>query len=292
MRSEVRDLEPGYYHEDLEPGGAERLVLRFPACDVVVTGTQAHTVHIELDLRGSAAALATWKPSVRRRESLLVIADELSGDVFLSEARIGVPAGFRDLELHGGSGNLDIRDCSLDILASTESGELRVEGGAAVEASSVSGSVMLSGMASAFVRTIAGSVRCSRIGGHLSVESQGGDVQADTIEGNIVALVSSGEISVQRPGGRLRLITVSGDVELEVTGPFAGGEISTGTGDVSLQLDGAHLELRGETLSGGIRAPGTVIAQGSGPRRCAMRLGSGGRRLHVKSVSGDIEIDS
>lgn len=291
MRSEVRDLESGFFSEQFEVEGAERLVLRFPACNVVIAPSPDRRVHVELDLRGTAPSLSAWKPSIRRHESLLVIADECPGETSVHEARINVPEFFRDLELHGGKGDLDIRACPMDILASTSSGELRIEGGSAVEASSVTGHVTLLGMASATVRTIDGPVKCSRIAGHLTVESQGGDVQAEHIGGNIVALAAGGEISVQHPGGRLRLITVSGDVELEIAGPFAGGEISTGSGDVSLQLDGAQLELRGETLSGGIRAPGTVVSQGSGPRRCALKLGKGGRRLHVKSVSGDIEIE-
>lgn len=292
MRTEVMDLESGYYNETFEVGSAERLVLRFPATDLVIVPSPDAQVHVDLDLRGGAAALASWKPSVRRRESLLIVAAEYGADsASVSEARIAVPAAFRDLEVHGGTGEIDIRGCPMDILASTHSGELRVKDGSAVEATSVSGRITLSGMASAVVRSIDGPVRCSSIAGHLTVESQGGDVRAEDVAGNIVALSGSGELSIQRPGGRLRLITTSGDVELELAGVFAGGEINTGSGDVSIQVDGAHLELRGETLSGGIKAPGSVSSQGSGPRRCAVKFGAGGRRLHIKSVSGDIEIE-
>ncbi len=292
MRTEVMDLESGFFTETFEVGAAERLVLRFPASDLVIVPSQDCQVHMELDLRGGAQALSSWKPSVRRRESLLILADEHgSGGASVSEARIAVPPAFRDLEVHGGTGCIDIRGCPMDILASTHSGELRVTEGASVEASSVSGRITLSGMSSVVVRTIDGSVRCSAVSGHLTAETQGGDLRAEDVRGNIVALSGSGELSVQRPGGRLRLITSSGDVELELAGVFSGGEINTGSGDISVQVDGAHLELRGETLSGGIRAPGSVTSQGSGPRRCAVKFGSGGRRLHLKSISGDIEIE-
>ncbi|MDP3178249.1 MAG: DUF4097 family beta strand repeat-containing protein, partial [Spirochaetaceae bacterium] len=100
-----------------------------------------------------------------------------------------------------------------------------------------------------------------------------------------------GDISVMKPGGRLRISSSSGDIELELAGRFAGGEVSTSTGDISLSLSGSDLELRAETLSGELDAPGADVVSTTGPRRCALKLGSGGRRLHVRSVSGDIEID-
>jgi hypothetical protein len=61
---------------------------------------------------------------------------------------------------------------------------------------------------------------------------------------------------------------------------------------VSLSLTGSDLELRAETLSGRLDGSESDQQLAAGPRRCALRIGAGGRRLHVRSVSGDIEIEN
>ena len=94
-----------------------------------------------------------------------------------------------------------------------------------------------------------------------------------------------------RPEGRIRLITRTGDVELELGPVFGGGEVNTYDGDINLMLEQANIEFRAETLSGHISSPDETIAPGSEPRRCAYKIGQGTKRLHVKSVLGDIELE-
>ncbi|HTX72886.1 MAG TPA: DUF4097 family beta strand repeat-containing protein [Rectinemataceae bacterium] len=290
-RAEI-GIEPGYYTESLDPGQAERLVLRFPHADLLVMPGQESQISIELEIRGPSDRLGAWKPSIRRREGIMVVADEGIEGIMVSDARIRVPASIRDIEAHSSSGSLEIRDLPADILAATDAGSIRVAGGAQAELSSVSGEVEVEGSAGVAVRVGSGPIRCRDIGGPVNAESESGDVLVESAAGNVIVLSDSGDISIQRPGGRLRIATESGDVELELEGRFAGGEISTSTGDVSLVLGGADLELRAETLSGDLDVPGVDLPQTSGPRRCALRLGAGGRRLHVRSVSGDVEIES
>jgi len=287
-------IEPGFFGDEIDSGQVERLVLRFPAGDIVVVPSNGEgngRVKVELQIRGPAPALAGWKPSVRRSEGILVLADEGSGGVHVAEARILVPGVFRDVEVHSESGSIEARGVAVDLLARTGSGDIRVEGGAMVELYSDTGGVEAEGAAGLSARVGSGSFRCRGIGGTVSVESQSGDILIEEAAGNVVVIAASGDVSVQKPGGRLRISSGSGDVELELVGRFLGGEVSTASGDVSLQLSEADLELRAETLSGSLEAPGTEIAVTSGPRRCALRLGAGGRRLHVRSVSGDVEID-
>ncbi len=140
-------------------------------------------------------------------------------------------------------------------------------------------------------KLLSGALRCREISDSIHAETQSGDVTVEASGGNVVVVSASGDIAVLRPGGRLRVAGGTGDVELEVQGRFAGGEITTTTGDVSLALVGSDLELRAETLSGQLDAPGAEQPLTTGPRRCALKVGEGGRRLHVRSVSGDIEIE-
>ncbi|HUW41521.1 MAG TPA: DUF4097 family beta strand repeat-containing protein [Rectinemataceae bacterium] len=285
------EIEPGYFNESLDPGQAERLVLRFPHGDLMTFPSEEGRITVDIEIRGPVEKLAAWKPSIRRREGIIIIADEGLDGVIVSGARIRVPACIRDIEAHSSTGSLELRDLSADILAATDAGSIRIAGGAQMELSSVSGEIEVEKVTSVAVRVGSGLIRCRDIAGPVSAESESGDVVVESAAGNVVVLSESGDISIQRPGGRLRLVTESGDVELEIAGRFAGGEVSTSTGDVSLSLGGADLELRAETLSGNLDVPGVEIPLTNGPRRCALRLGAGGRRLHVRSVSGDVEIE-
>ena len=291
MSRDEEAVEPGFFADDIDPGSVERLVLRFPLGDIVVLPSSGGRVRVELDLRGPASALPGWKPSIRRSEGILVLADEGSGGIKVAEARIFVPAAFHDVEAHTEAGSIEVRGIGADLLATTETGDIRVTGGAMVELSSEAGGVEAEGSAGLSVRVGAGQLRCRDIGGPVNIETESGDVSIEAVSGNVIIVSASGDVSVQRPGGRLRISTGSGDVELELSGHFLGGEVSTSSGDVSLAFENADLELRAETLSGGLEAPGADVNVTTGPRRFALRLGQGGRRLHVRSVSGDVEID-
>ncbi len=291
MGRDENAIEPGYYSDGIDPGAAERLVLRFPEGELLALPSEDGLIRLELELRGHPGNLASWRPSVRRTEGILVLADEASNGVVASVAKVRIPASFRDIEAHALSGSIELRDLGADLVAATDSGDIRVSGGASVEATSTGGSVEIESCAAVNAKLVSGSLRCRDIGGTISAESQSGDVSVEAAAGNVIVASGSGDIAVLKPGGRLRVTGGSGDVELEIVGRFAGGEVSTTSGDVSLALGGSDLELRAETLSGDLDAPGAEIPLTTGPRRCALRLGSGGRRLHVRSVSGDIEIE-
>jgi len=291
MSRDENAIEPGYYSDALDPGLAERLVLRFPKGDLIVLPSEDGKVGIELELRGSPSRLPGWKPSIRRSEGILVVADEPHDQVVATVARIHVPAVFRDIEAHAGSGSIEIRGLAVDLLAATETGDILVSGGTIVEASSSAGGVEVEKAFRVSAKLVSGTLPCREIPDSIHAETQSGDVTVEASGGNVVVVSASGDIAVLRPGGRLRVAGGSGDVELEVQGRFAGGEISTTTGDVSLALAGSDLELRAETLSGQLDAPGSEQPITTGPRRCALKVGEGGRRLHVRSVSGDIEIE-
>jgi DUF4097 and DUF4098 domain-containing protein YvlB len=292
MSTDGHPIEPGYYRESIDPGRAERLVLRFPEGELTVLPSDDGMIKLELELRGNPAHLPDWKPSIRRSEGLLIVADEPYDDVVASVARVLVPRVFRDIEAHSCSGSIEIRELEIDLLAKTESGDIKVSGGVTIEASSSAGGIEIEKAQKVNAKLVSGAFRCRDIADSINAQTKSGDISVETSGGNVVVLSDSGDISVLKPGGRLRVEGGTGDVELEVQGHFAGGEISTTSGDVSLSLSESDLELRAETLSGRLDAPGAEQPVTTGPRRCSLKLGSGGRRLHVRSVSGDIEIEN
>lgn len=291
MRSEGGDLEIRYFQETIGPEAAERMVLRFPEGKITVTRSSDDAIHAEYELHGSPSLLSGWHSSVRRHDSILIISNETPKEVYTASVMVSVPERVRDLEVHSMKGEIDIRDCPNDILAIAELGGIHIHGARNVEASSVQGSITLLNCAAATVNTIDGAVKCTKLSGALHIETQGGDIQASRIKGNVVALTASGDISVLKPEGRIRLISHSGDIELELAGLFGGGEANTYSGDINLMLEQANVEFRAETLSGQISSPGTTVSSGVGPRRCAYRIGLGTKRLHVKSVLGDIDVE-
>lgn len=291
MRTEGADLDIRYFDETIAPQTAERVVLRVPEGSITVSASSDALIHADCELHGNTADLAEWSVSVRRHDSILILAVETPKDVYATAVSVEIPETVKDLEVHSQRGEIDIRDCRMDILAMSELGNLHIHGVHSVEASSVRGSVTVLNSGSTTVNTIEGGVRCSKISGSLHVETQGGDIQAMHVKGNVVALSTAGDISVIKPEGRIRLVSKAGDVELEISGTFGGGEVNTYSGDVNLMFEDANVEFRAETLSGQISSPGTTISNGVGPRRCAYKMGQGTKRLHVKSVLGDIEVD-
>jgi len=291
MRSEGADLEIRYFQETIEPEAAERMVLRMPEGAITISCSPDGLIHAEYELHGSASLLPAWRSSVRRHDSILIMTNETPKEIYTANVTVRIPERIKDLEVHSMKGEIDIRECPIDLLAISELGTIHVHGAHTVEASSIQGSITLLNCGSATINTIDGSVKCTKLSGSLHVETQGGDIQASRIKGNVIALSSGGDISVLKPEGRIRLISHDGDIELELAGVFGGGEANTYSGDINLMLEQANVEFRAETLSGQISSPGTTISSGTGPRRCAYKIGLGTKRLHVKSVLGDIEVE-
>jgi DUF4097 and DUF4098 domain-containing protein YvlB len=109
-------------------------------------------------------------------------------------------------------------------------------------------------------RLVSGALRCRDISDSIHAETQSGDVTVEASGGNIVVISAIGRCVDPQAGRQARVSSGTGDVELELQGRFAGGEISTTTGDVSLASAGSDLELRAETLSGQLDGPGADAA--------------------------------
>jgi len=291
MRTEAADLDIRYFDEVITLEGAERVVLRVPEGSIKVSASPDGQIHVDSELHGNVAGLDAWPISVRRHDSILILATDTPQDVYPIAVSFQIPEHVKDLEVHSLGGEIDLRDCKTNVLVSSELGNVHIYGVQGAEVSSVKGTVTVSNSGSTTVNTLEGNVHCSKISGSLYIETQDGDVQASQVKGNVIVLSKNGDVSVIRPEGRIRLVSRAGDIELEVFEVFGGGEVSTYSGDVNIMLEDANVEFRAETLSGQINSPGTTVANGVGPRRCAYKVGQGAKRLHVKSVLGDIEVE-
>ncbi len=139
--------------------------------------------------------------------------------------------------------------------------EVRVPANVTVEANNVSGDVSVDGAQ--------GDIRAGSVSGdvhltHLRATSLHANSVSGDVEASLDALSGRGDLSFQ---------TVSGDVTIDVPSPF--------DADLSMQ-----------TVSGDIDSDFPLTLQGGhmSRRRVEARIGQGGRRLDLQTVSGDVRI--
>jgi DUF4097 and DUF4098 domain-containing protein YvlB len=139
-----------------------------------------------------------------------------------------------------------------------------------------------------------GSVRAHGIHGPADLQSGSGDIELqDEGQGDIKARTGSGSIRINGLNGGLNAKTGSGDIE--ANGRLAGeGNLTSGSGSVRLHLTpDAHFNLGAETGSGSIRIhfPNTEMDNDSRHHLTAS-VNGGGPALEVRTGSGDIEVTS
>jgi DUF4097 and DUF4098 domain-containing protein YvlB len=172
---------------------------------------------------------------------------------------VTVPADVA-LNVHSGSGDVEVNNVGRFVSAGSGSGNIRVRGSH----------------------------------GALDVESGSGDLTIeDASAGDVKARTGSGNIHVNGFSGGFTAKTGSGDID--ATGRLqGGGMISTGSGDVRLHLTpDSRFTLEGATGSGDIRVKtaGVVAANTETSRHhVTTEVNGGGPALQIRTGSGDIEI--
>ena len=157
------------------------------------------------------------------------------------------------------------------------------------------------------VRTVSGDVFVGGIRSSTSVSTVSGTVTATGLEGDVGLRSVSGDLDVQGVGGTVRTNVVSGDLTIrggdpvELTARAVSGDITldldavpdadctTVSGDVAVRLPSdAALEVDAVTVSGRLESS-YPDALDAGKRRLRGSIGGGGgRRLTVRTTSGDL----
>lgn len=139
-----------------------------------------------------------------------------------------------------------------------------------------------------------GNVRAHGIHGPANLESGSGDLELeDAGPGDVKAKTGSGNIHIHEFNGGFNARTGSGDIE--AAGHLqGGGSIMTGSGDVKLHLaPDSRFTLEAATGSGDIRLqmPGVVATNSESSRHhLTTAVNGGGPALEIRTGSGDIEI--
>jgi DUF4097 and DUF4098 domain-containing protein YvlB len=294
----------GSFERSLDVSGPIRVELSNVAGDVSIVGSVDGKVHVHGDVRVSGFGFGN--PQSRLDNLVSNPPVELKGDTL----RIG-----KDVtRLHNVSISYSIevpRDTAVNSSSVSGSQLVRNVRGP-VQASSVSGTVR--------GKDIGREVRLSSTSGSIDAENCGDDVRATSVSGTVTVLNAkgdvlahsvSGDVHVQNPGGRVDTDTSSGTVDVrdangDVKARATAGRVTiqgnpmgnsywdlkTVSGSVDIAVpSSASFHLSAGAVTGQIRAQIPIMIEEQGKHSLRARMGDGGARVEIHTVSGGIEVN-
>src|SRR5262245_31033499 len=188
---------------------------------------------------------------------------------------------------------LEVQSGSADITADGDYGTSRIDTG--------SGDVTVGHIAgSARLRSGSGDVRIAAIDGDVDISAGSGDVEFGAVRGSVAVQTGSGDFKLKAGGKSLEVKSGSGDISVGDAPESVSAK--TASGDVSIELV-RRGEVHARTASGDIRAgvPAgtaawldvrTISGRVSSDLNTADEptAGEDQVRLHLESVSGDVEL--
>jgi DUF4097 and DUF4098 domain-containing protein YvlB len=293
----------GTFDRNYAVAGPIRLELTNASGDVDITGSADGKVHVHGEVRASGFGSESSQkrldetvsnPPIEQRGDTIRIGKDMSRMRNVSIAyTIQVP---RDTEISAtvASGAQTIRGVRGPVKVQAASGSIRVE--------KIERDAQLS--------TASGSISASDIGSEVRVKSASGTVTVSNTRGDVIVDAVAGVIRVSRPGGRIEADTATGEVEIDgaasdVKAHAASGRVSvqgnpgadsywelkTISGTVQLGVPAsANLHLSAEAVSGEIRTDIPIVIEEQGKHSLRAHMGSGGGRVDVHTVSGEIRV--
>ena len=293
----------GSFDRTLSVKGPIRLELNNTSGDVSITGSADGKVHVHGDARASGMGFESPEkrlnellanPPIEQRGDTIRVGEEMRHlrNVSISYV-IEVP---RDTEISSSvlSGAQTIQDVRGPVKAEAASGSIRVN--------HIERQTQLS--------TLSGSIRADNIGDDIRASSASGTVTVSNIKGDVRISALSGSTQISKPGGRVEASTASGSVDVEgatsdVKAHAASGRVNvngnpgtnsywdlkTASGTVQLGVPAsANFHLSAEAVSGEIKTDIPVVVEEQGKHSLRARVGNGGGRVEVRTVSGEIRL--
>jgi len=130
---------------------------------------------------------------------------------------------------------------------------------------------------------------------NVSASSVSGDVTINGAQGDLSVSTVSGDVKIDHAKvQRFDASSVSGDIELQIDAFIGRGDMSfhTVSGDITADLPKAFdADLTLSTVSGDLNSDYALTLDGRMSRRnVRARIGAGGRRLDIQTVSGDVRL--
>lgn len=276
----------------------------------------AREITVEAGIRGDRCVIVVHYP--RRTDIKVNLWDVLAGRGDSDDwkprhevqLRVQVPAAL-PLSAESVSGDLGVRGLSGRQNLRTTSGDVLVEAaGGVIDAQTVSGDVQARGAGRATLHTTSGDVTAA-FAGPLEAHSTSGDIDVPSATDSLVlgstsgdisvehspravtASTASGEIQVTSAAGVVSLGSSSGGIAVGLVAPFRGANLSTSSGDLSVDLaPGLDATLELNTTSGDIESDAPVVLMSHGRQFLNAKYGRGGTPLKARTASGDLHVTS
>jgi len=293
----------GAFDRDYSVTGPLRIELSNAAGDVSITGSTDSKVHIHGEVRASGMGFdnpqkrlddTLANPPVEQRADTIRIGKDFSHvrNITITytiqvphdtEVSTSVASGAQTIrnvrgpvKLQAASGTIRVEKIDRDAQLSTASGSISATDiGTDVRVSSASGSVIVSNVkGDVQVSAIAGTIRVTQPGGRVDADTASGEVEIRGASSDVKAHAASGRVFVQgNPGANSywQLKTVSGSVQFSVP-------------------TSANFHLSADAVSGEIRADVPIVVAEQGKHSLRAHIGSGGGRVEVHTVSGEIRV--
>jgi DUF4097 and DUF4098 domain-containing protein YvlB len=175
------------------------------------------------------------------------------------------------------SGNIQLKDIS---------GKISLEGTSSdIEVKNLEGELS--------INCTSGSVVIEELKGSLKCSQTSGDVEFKGLSGDLSATSTSGDLWIEQNQGSLDLNTTSGDIEAKTQISSAKNYyLKTTSGDIDLYISrGAQANLKIETTSGEISLNIPMVLKNATRNSLSGILGTGGGKIELQTVSGDINIE-
>jgi DUF4097 and DUF4098 domain-containing protein YvlB len=293
----------GRFDRTFDITGPARLELANASGDVEISGSTDDKVHVHGEVR--ASGLSFEDPQKRLNNLVSNPPIEQKG----STIRIG--KDFSRLRNTSISYVIEVPH-ETEVTTSLASGSQTVRGvRGPVKAEAASGSIHIERIdRDAQLATASGSISASEIGDDVRASSASGSITISNAKGDVKAKALAGVIQVLLPGGRVDADTASGSIDVQgatrdVTARAVSGhvaihgtpgansywELKTVSGAVELSVPpSANFRLNAEAVSGEIRTDIPVVIEEQGKHSLRARVGNGGSRVEVHTISGEIRV--
>jgi DUF4097 and DUF4098 domain-containing protein YvlB len=255
------------------------------------------TKYQRTDRGGFWERLFTGKKSVEGYVSyhIFVPKDIREADISVTSGEIRAFYLKGKLNLSATSGDIELAGVEGEILSSATSGNIQVR--------DLKGKISLEGTSSDMqvknlegdlsIDCTSGTVNIEEFKGSIKSSQTSGDLEGRGLKGDISVTTTSGDVSIEQTEGGLDLNSTSGNIEAKtLLSDSKNYYLKTTSGEVYLSISkGAQADLKLETTSGEISLNLPMVLKTASRYLLSGKLGSGGAKIEIETVSGDINIE-
>jgi len=211
-----------------------------------------------------------------------------SGEIraFYLKGRLNLSATSGDIELAGAEGEISSSATSGNIQVRDSKGKISLEGTSSdMQVKNLEGDLSID--------CTSGTVNIEEFKGSLKSSQTSGDLEGRGLIGDVSITTTSGDVSVEQTDGGLDLNSTSGNLEAKTQiVPSKNYYLKTTSGEVYLSISkGAQADLKLETTSGETSLNLPMVLKTASRSSLSGKLGSGGAKIEIETVSGDINIE-